>query len=66
MVLASLEADAKVVDIFKSGQHAGLSPKIEVEETCIIPCWKAMFPWRKRGLIFYRGDADDHDAEGSI
>lgn len=62
IVMAAMDDDPKLADIFASGHGAGLRPKTEVEETYIIPWWQAILPWRKPGLAFY---PEDSEGEGS-
>ena len=62
IVMAALDDDPNMADIFASGHGAGLRPKTEVEETYIIPWWRAILPWRKPGLAFY---PEDSECEGS-
>lgn len=59
IVMASMDADPTLADIFESAHRAGLSPKTEVEEMYIIPWWRTILPWTKPGLALYSEDSED-------
>lgn len=65
MVMAAMDVDSDLKDIFKSGHEVGLRPRTVAEETYIIPWWRAIVPWRKPGLAFYPCDSDDDDSNNS-
>lgn len=58
-IMAMMDHDPDLTDVFKSGHDAGLRPKTEVEEVYLIPWWRSFLPWRKPGLAFYNADTDD-------
>ncbi len=66
MVMASMDADPKLTEIFEAAHHAGLRPKTEIEETYLIPWWRAILPWRKPGLAFYPFDPDEDDSNAPL
>jgi hypothetical protein len=65
VVMAALDADPDMADIFRSGHDAGLHPRTVAEETYIIPWWRTILPWRKPGLAFYPYDPNEDDGDDS-
>jgi hypothetical protein len=63
IVMAAMNDDPKLADIFASGHDAGLFPKTEVQEVYMIPWWRAILPWRKPGLAFYPEDSEGEDSQ---
>lgn len=63
-IMAEMDADPKLADVFKSGHDAGLRPKTEVDKIYIIPWWRTILPWRKPGLALYTDDTDNESVEG--
>jgi hypothetical protein len=63
IVMAAMDTDPDLSDIFESGHDAGLRPRTVAEETYIIPWWRAMLPWRKPGLAFYPYDIDEGESD---
>lgn len=61
IVMREMDSDPDLEDVFRSGHDADLRPKTEVEETYLIPWWRALLPWRKPGLAFYPDDPDGDD-----
>ena len=61
IVMAAMDVDPDMKDIFISAYDAGLRPQTVVEETYIIPWWRAILPWRKPGRAFYPYDPDEDD-----
>lgn len=59
IIMAAMDADPKLADIFESAYDAGLRPKTEVEEIYLIPWWRAILPWRRPGLALYPEDAEE-------
>jgi len=64
-VMADMDADPDLKDIIQSGHDAGLRPRTVVEETYIIPWWRAILPWRRPGLALYPFDPDEDEIEYS-
>ena len=62
-IMAKMDRDPDLIDVFKSGHNAGLRPKTEVEQTYIIPWWRSIIPWRNPGLSFYTNDTDNESTE---
>ncbi len=44
MVLAAMDSDPDLEDVFRSGLDAGLRPRTMVEKTYLIPWWRALLP----------------------
>ena len=61
IVMAAMDSDPDLEDVFSSGHDAGLRPKTMAEETYLIPWWRALLPWRKPGLAFYPDDPDGNN-----
>ena len=62
IVMAAMDVDPDLKDIFSSGHDAELRPRTVTEETYIIPWWRAILPWRKPGLAFYPFNTDEEDS----
>lgn len=65
IVMAAMDVDPDLKDIFTSAHHAGLHPRTVAEETYLIPWWRAVFPWRNPGLAFYPYDPDEDNSNTS-
>lgn len=61
IVMAAMDEDPELKDIFASGHDADLRPRTVAEQTYIIPWWRAILPWRKPGLAFYPYDPEEDD-----
>jgi len=62
MVMRAFDTDSKLTDIFQTAHDAGLRPKTDVEEVYLIPWWKAILPWKERGLCFYPPEDPDESS----
>jgi hypothetical protein len=63
IVMAAMDVDPDLKDIFTAAHDAGLRPRTVSEESYIIPWWRAILPWRKPGLAFYPYDPDDDNSD---
>ncbi|MCG8599215.1 MAG: hypothetical protein MI807_03645 [Verrucomicrobiales bacterium] len=61
IVMAEMDSDPDLEDVFRSGHDAGLRPQTVSEATYIIPWWRAILPWSKPGLTLYSDDSDEDD-----
>lgn len=59
IVMAAMDADPELKDIFASAYDAGLHPQTIAEVTYIIPWWRAILPLRKPGRAFYTDDSHE-------
>jgi hypothetical protein len=65
IVMAAMDIDPDLKDIFTTAHESGLRPRTESEETYVIPWWRAILPWRKPGLAFYPYDPEEDDSNTS-
>lgn len=61
IVMAEMDSDPDLEDVFRSGHDAGRRPQTVSEQTYIIPWWRAILPWSKPGLMLYSDDSDEDD-----
>lgn len=60
-VMAAMDADPELEDVFRTAHAAGHRPRTVAEETYIIPWWRAILPWRKPALALYPYDPDEDE-----
>jgi len=65
IVMAEMDSDADLEDVFRSGYDAGLRPQTISEEAYVIPWWRAILPWRKPGMTLYADEPDEPDDDGN-